>query len=209
MPSLISRGKCVAPALLWLAISACAPQTEIVKLYEDRSMHDGTYRKILVVGIATDVDERRRLEDLLTNKLIAGGNEAIAAYTMLGLTPTVLQDDIDNAAGKTSADAILVTHIVSVDKDVEFQEGRTEVLFECRGGDPADLFLYDQKVLKLPDSVRIAHTVVAVSSLYDAASSARAWTIQSTCFDKESMDLVLQEEAAAIVRQLKIDDLID
>jgi len=204
---LFSPGKCLTPALL--VIFACAPQIEIVKLYEDRSVNDGPYEKILVVGIATDVDERRRLETLLTENLNAGNNEAVAAYKMRGLTPTVLQDDIDSAASEAGADAILVTHIVSVDKQVEFEEGRTEVLFECRGGDPADYFLYDQKVLKLPDSVLIAHTVVAVTSLYDAASNARAWTIQSTCFDKESMDQVLQEEARAIVRQLKIDDLIN
>jgi hypothetical protein len=34
------------------------------------------------------------------------------------------------------------------------------------------------------------------------------WTIQSTCFEKSTMDEVLQEEAKAIVRQLQIDKLV-
>jgi hypothetical protein len=56
--------------------------------------------------------------------------------------------------------------------------------------------------------VKIAHTVVAVSNLYDVSDGERVWTIQSTCFEKASMDEVLQEEAKAIVRQLQIDNLV-
>jgi hypothetical protein len=190
------------------AMCGCAEQTRIVKLYSDTSIRDTPYDTVLVVGITPDVNERRKLEDLLSQELRSAGSNAIPAYSLAGLTPSVLQDDIDTAAKKVHAGAILITHIVSVDKDFEFQKGRTEVLFECRGGDPADYFLYDQKVLKLPDSVMIAHTVVAVTSLYDTASNARAWTIQSTCFRKESMDVVLQEESRAIVRQLRFDRLI-
>jgi hypothetical protein len=190
------------------AISGCAEHTKIVKLYEDKSIRDTPYDTVLVVGITPDVNERRKLEDLLSQELRVAGSNAVPTYSLAGLTQSVLQDDIDTAAIKANAGAILITHIVSVDKDFEFQKGRTEVLFECRGGDPADYFLYDQKVLKLPDSVLIAHTVVAVTSLYDTASNARVWTIQSTCFRKESMDEVLQEESSAIVRQLRFDRLI-
>lgn len=56
--------------------------------------------------------------------------------------------------------------------------------------------------------MKVAHTVVAVSNLYDASNGKRLWTIQSTCFEKASMDEVLQEEAKAIVRQLQIDNLV-
>jgi hypothetical protein len=191
-----------------LAIAGCGTQTEIVKLHDDKMVRSAPYGKILVVGITNDVDERRKLEDRLAQDLAAAGIKSVAAYSVAGLTPTVLQQDIDAAAAKMNADAILVTHIVSVDKNIEFEEGRTEVLFECRGGDPEDYFLYDQKVLKLPDSVRVAHTVVAVTNVYDARSNARTWTIQSTCFDKRSMDEVLVEESRAIVRQLRTDKLI-
>lgn len=192
-----------------LVLSACATPTEVVTLHHDRTQAGAPYGKVLVVALALDIDGRRRLENLLAEDLTAAGTAAVPVHTVRGLTPSVLQEDIDSAALEVSAEAILVTHIVSVDQKVDFEEGRTEVLFECRGGDPADYFLYDSKELKLPDDIKVAHTVVAVSNLYKSDGGARIWTIQSTCFDKASMDEVLQDEAQAIVRQLRHDRLID
>lgn len=200
---------CIAALAMAFALAGCATPTEVVKLHHDKTQPGAPYDKLLVVSLATDTEGRRRLEDLLSNDLADAGTAAVPVYTIKGLTPSVLQQDIDDAAAEVSADAILITHIVSVDQEVEFEEGRTEVLFECRGGDPADYFLYDHKELKLPDDIKVAHTVVAVTNLYSSVDGARIWTIQSTCFDKASMDEVLQAEATAIVRQLRHDRLID
>ena len=116
---------------------------------------------------------------------------------------------LTRAARRSAADAILVTHIVSVGYERGHRgRGRVDMVAECRGGDPADYFLYDYEELKEPDTVRLAHTVVAVTNLYDAGESKRVWTIQSTCFEKATMNEVLLEEANAIARQLKIDKLI-
>jgi len=62
--------------------------------------------------------------------------------------------------------------------------------------------------LKEPDTVRLAHTVVAVTSLYDVGEARRVWTIQSTCFEKATMYEVFSEKAKAIARQLQIDNFI-
>jgi hypothetical protein len=83
-----------------------------------------------------------------------------------------------------------------------------EILSECRGGDPVDYFLYDHRVLREPDSVHLAHTVVVVTSLYDRSTGNRIWTIQSTCFRKAELSEALVDEAKAIVRQLRFDRLI-
>ena len=127
---------------------------------------------------------------------------------MLTNGDTLLQADLDRAAAEVSADAILMTHVVSLDTTVDIDEGRTDVLSECRGGNPLDYFLYDRELIAEPDSVRFAHTVTVVSNLYDAHTRERLWTIQSTCFEKSTMAEVVREEADAIVRQLQIDGLI-
>jgi hypothetical protein len=195
----------IAGILIAFAFTGCATPTEIVKLHHDKSQSGAPYDKLLVVAIAMDEDGRRRLENLLTDDIAS----AVPSYRITGLTASVLQEQIDNAAAEVSADGILVTHIVSVDQEAEFTKGRTELKFECRGGDPADYFLYDHEELKLPDDIKVAHSMVTVTNLYSSGNGARIWTIQSTCFDKSSMDDVLQEEAKAIVRQLRHDRLID
>jgi hypothetical protein len=196
-------------AAIALTMAACAPQTEVLKLHDETSSVTSGFDNYFVVAIAGDTDTRREFEDLITEQVRDAGAMATAAYTKTGDQTTLLQDEIDAAASDANADAILITHIVSVDTTAEMQEGRTDVLAECRGGDPADYFLYDYNELKEPDSVRVAHTVVAMTNLYEVASGTRLWTIQSTCFEKSTMHEVLIDEAEAIAKQLRIDGLID
>jgi len=191
-----------------VVIAACVRQTEIIKLYDNSARAGQKYERLLVISVVGDTGTRRRLEELITGHLEDANVAAIAGYTETGLKTTLLQDEIDAAAKSANADAILITHIVSVDTRLDIDTGRTDILSECRGGDPLDYFLYDHRELKEPDTVKIAHTVVAVSNLYDASDGERLWTIQSTCFEKASMDEVLREEAKAIVRQLQIDKLV-
>jgi len=198
----------VIAGMLALVIAACAPQTEVIKLHDSTSIDGSGFSHFLVVAIAGDSGSRREFEDLIAGQIRDAGGAATAAHTKTGAKITLLQEEIDAAARTSGADAILITHIVSVDTTAEAQEGRTDVRAECRGGDPEDYFLYDYKELKEPDSVRIAHTVVVVTNLYDTASGSRLWTIQSTCFEKATMDEVFSEEARAIAGQLRFDRLI-
>jgi hypothetical protein len=195
--------------ILSILFAGCAQQTEIVKLYDDTANLDRQYQKIFVVAIASNPGTRQRLEDMITAQLREQGVSARPAYSETGSKTTLLQEEINKAAENYGADAILITHIVSVDTKADIEKGRVDIVAECRGGDPADYFLYDYEELKVPDTVRLAHTVVAVTNLYDAGEARRVWTIQSTCFEKATMDEVLLDEARAIARQLKIDKLIN
>ncbi len=204
----IARASSLVSAMAMVAIAACIPQTEVIKLYDNSARAGQKYERLLVISVAGDTGTRRRLEELITTHLEAANIEAVAGYTVTGLKTGMLQDEIDAAAQNANADAILITHIVSVDRRLDIDPGRTDILTECRGGDPVDYFLYDYGELKEPDAVKVAHTVVAVTNLYDSRDGERLWTIQSTCFEKASMDKVLQEEAKAIVKQLQIDKLV-
>ena len=193
---------------VFVFVAACAPQTEVIKLHDETASVATGFESFLVVAVTSKRDSRRQFEELITAQIREAGSNATAAHTRTGTSTTLLQDEIDSAARDIGADAVLVTHIVSVDTTTESQEGRTDILAECRGGDLEDYFLYNYEELKVPDSVRIAHTVVAVTNLYDAESGARLWTIQSTCFERSTMHEVYFEEAEAIARQLRIDNLI-
>lgn len=188
--------------------AGCAPQTEVVKLYSDPARAPQTYKRLLVVDLSSDHNQQQQFEDEVALRLRREHVEAIPSHTLLDANAGLLQDDINRVSDEIGADGILVTHIASVDTSVDAVEGREEIQSTCRGGDPVDYFLYDHKVLREPDSVRLAHTVIVITNLYDAGSRDRVWTIQSTCFKKASMAGVLLDEANAIVRQLRIDELI-
>lgn len=203
----IARTLALVPVAAILA-GGCAQQTEVVKLYDDPARTATSYARLLVVVVSSDYDQQQRFEDEIVAGLRREKTAATASHAYLRTSDGVLQDDLDRTSETVGADAILMSHVVSVDMRVESAEGRADIKSTCRGGDPVDYFLYDHEVIREPDSVKMAHTVTVVTNLYDSAGGNRVWTIQSTCFEKASMDAVLQDEAAAIVRQLRIDELI-
>ena len=186
----------------------CARQTEVVKLYEDPAIAGKSYKRLLIVAVSDARRDQENFENAIAEKLRARGVTAIPSHTMFTANPEILQQDIDRASAQAGADAILITHVAGVDSTAEIAEGRQDIQPECRGGDLADYFLYDYKVLRQPESVRMSHTVIVIANLHDAPSRERIWTIQSTCYDKASMSEVIVDEAEAIVRQMQIDRLI-
>ncbi len=129
------RAMTLFSAMTILATAACAPQTEIIKLYDSSDTSNQGYERLLVISVAADTGTRRRLEELITKHLESVNVGAIAGYTETGLKTNMLQDEIDAAARNANADAILITHIVSVDTRVDVEQGRTDIVSECRGGD--------------------------------------------------------------------------
>lgn len=196
-------------AMLLAGASGCAPQqTETIKLFEDPTRVPGAYERLLIVDVSSDHAMQVRFENELVAGLDRAGVEALPSHDSLDASEGILQDDINKLSDELAADGILITHIASLDTTVDLKEGREDILSTCRGGSPVDYFLYDRKILIEPDSIKVAHTVVVITNLYDSASRERVWSIQSTCFDKATMDEVLLDETDAIVRQLRIDKLI-
>ncbi|MCP4301468.1 MAG: hypothetical protein GY783_12845, partial [Gammaproteobacteria bacterium] len=156
-----------------VAISAtiavgCAPQIEVVKLYDDPTRISKTYKRLLVVDISSDRSQQQQFENEIALKLRREQVEAVPSYTLFDSSDGLRQDDVNRASEQIGADGILVTHVASVDTNIDMVKGREEIKSTCRGGDPVDYFLYDHKVLSEPDSVRLAHTVVVITNLYDA-----------------------------------------
>mgnify|MGYP001547715138 FL=1 len=189
-------------------IGGCAPQTEVVKLYEDPTRAAHSYKRLLVVDLSSEHNQQQQFEDEIASQLRQVRVEAVPSYARLDASKGLLQDDINRLSDEVGADGILVTHIASVDTSVDMEKGREDLKSTCRRGDPVDYFLYDHEVLREPDSVKVAHTVIVITNQYDARSHDRIWTIQSTCFEKASIAETLLDEAQAIVRQLRIDELI-
>lgn len=195
-------------AIAFLLAGACAPQTSVVKLYEDPARATKTYKRLLVVDISSDRSQQQRFEDELTSKLRQEQIDAIPIHDKLDTSKGVSQGDINRIGDEMGADAILITHIASVDTKMDVVEGHEEIKSTCRGGDPVDYFLYDHDVIVEPDSVKMAQTVVVISNLYDGRSHERVWSIQSTCFGKDGLSEIMEKEASVIVRRLRIDELI-
>ncbi|MGB5627371.1 MAG: hypothetical protein WBM61_16690, partial [Woeseiaceae bacterium] len=126
--------------------AGCAPQTEVVKLYDNPARTSQTYKRLLVVDLSSDDNQQQQFEDEVALRLRREQVEAIPSHTLLDASTGLLQDDINRVSDEIGADGILITHVASVDTSVDRVEGREEIQSTCRGGDPVDYFLYDHKV---------------------------------------------------------------
>jgi hypothetical protein len=188
--------------------SGCARQTEVVKLYDEPGRGAKTYQRLLVINVSSSRSEQQQFENEIARHLRQSGVAAISGYTKFDSSTGLLQEDIDRVSEEVGADGVLISHFVSVDTEMGTDKGREEIISTCRRGDPLQHFVYDHKVLKEPDSVKLAHTVIVVTNLYDVIGQNRIWTIQSTCFEKSSMAEAINDEARAIAQQLRVDKLI-
>lgn len=194
---------------VFACMAGCAPQTEVVKLFESDERGGKQYDRVLVVSESIDEHERERFEEMLAAAIADGENEAITSHSVVGLDAATTTDVIAQAVTESGADAVLITQIASVDTTTSINEGRVNVEPTCRKGDFYDPFLYDYPEVKEPDTVSVSHTVVVIASLYDGLSNDRLWTVQSTCFDKRSSMAFMADQSATIAAQLKKDRLLN
>lgn len=191
-----------------LCLTACAQQTEVVKLYESEDASNRNFSRLLVVDESTNVNDRERFEEMLVEAVAAENTEAITSHSVVGFDVAVTDDVLRRAITESDADAVLITQIASVDMAISTREGRVNVEPTCRKGDFYDPFLYDYPETKEPDSISVTQTVVVIASLYDAMDDERLWTIQSTCFDKRSSMAFMADQSTTIAAQLKRDGLL-
>ena len=202
------KNLCFSAVVVSFTFGCVSQQTETVKLYEDMSRLPKTYERLLVIDISTDREMQIRFENEIISGLSRVGVKGIQGHHSFESGDGILQDDINRLSDELGTDGILITHIASIDTTIEREEGHEDVLSTCRGGNPVDFFLYDHEVLSEPETIKVAHTVIVITNLYDSESHKRIWSIQSTCFDKASIAETLLEETKAIIRQLQIDKLI-
>ena len=90
-------------------LAACAPQTEIVKLYDAGGTDNRPYERLLVVAITADSDSRRQLEDMISTQLQQAGVASVSAHTRTGAKTVLKQQEVNEAARESGADAILIS----------------------------------------------------------------------------------------------------
>lgn len=196
-------------ALLGLAVgTGCAQQTEVIRIHEDADLQGRSFSRFVVAEMSPSGVDRRQFEHIVAAALRAESVAAVARTADQADAARLTREALQEAARSADAEVVLLTRIASVETETTMREGKVEVLAECRQGDIYDPFLYDYDEIRSPDTIEISHTVTVIASLYDPGDGRRLWTIQSTCFDRQSREEFMIEEAQTIVRHLRRDGLL-
>lgn len=106
-------------ALLLLAMGAllaagCA-STSIQSAWYDTGYDGGPFRTIVVVGISSNIANRRVFEDIFATKLKAAGIQGIPGYTLIPIDGRIDPAAASAAVEKVGADGLLTVRLLGVD----------------------------------------------------------------------------------------------
>jgi len=196
-------------AILALLLAGCGGTgTQVSKTLHDKDYKGRQFNNVLVIGVADNYNARAQYERAVVSKIRESGAEATAYYTVIGHNPPVTVSDVTNAVRARDFDAVLFTRVKGSTQQVKVKDSPAEGQAVVRGGNPFDLFRYDYEEYKEPENVQISANVVLLSELYDAKAQKKIWAVESSSFDRESMEQLVEGAAKSVVKALNRDNLI-
>jgi hypothetical protein len=190
-------------------LSACGTtSTTVSKVLDDPEYRKARYSNLLVITVADNYDRRAHFERTVVSGIRQTGAQATAYYTVVGHNPEVSSSDIMNVVRARNFDAIVFTRVKKHSENIEEKDATPEAQATVRGGNLFDLFRYDYEEYEEPTNIKMSTSVVLITQLYIPADKKNIWAIEITSSDRESTEQIVESAAAAIVKQLKRDNLV-
>ena len=90
----------------------CATAVSLTQIWKDQNLQPGTIKKMMVVGIAKEPDQRQRLEDEFARHLTAHGVTTIKSYEIMTLAELNDKKGGAEMMRDMNVDAVLVTRLI-------------------------------------------------------------------------------------------------
>ena len=97
-----------------LVLGACA-STSLQSAWYDTSYQGGAFKHILVVGVGSNVANRRVFEDIFSQRLSATGTQGIPGYRFLGDEARANEPGWNAGVAQSGADGLLLVRLLGVD----------------------------------------------------------------------------------------------
>lgn len=190
---------------LWLTV-ACAT-TSITSRWRDDQFQTAGFAKVLVIGVGDNEGIRRRYEDEMVERLQARGVQAVSSARVLPAGQEPNESSVRPVVEAGGYDGVLVTHMLGIKEDVQYQSGPTYVAGPHYGG----FYRYYPHVygyVHEPGYYTVNKTVVLETNVYDVASAKLVWSVQSETFEPNSVERVIDDLAKLVIEELASAELL-
>jgi hypothetical protein len=186
--------------------------TKLLTSWKNPNYTGQRFHKILVVGMSNNPATRSDFEDALSHKVARNGVEAVPGNSIL-LRPDTSQIDLDYLKAQIrehQIDAVLVSRLVKVDKDVTYIPGQNYVIpygyYHSFYGYYGAVY---QQVYS-PDYLREDTTVRIETNLYAATppDGELIWTGSSDTFNPKSAHKVIDALVKLVVKELEKEAIL-
>lgn len=189
-----------------MLLNACAT-TKLTETQVDKSFKGKTVSNVLVIGIADEDSNRRLFESTFVQQLKAVGVAAVSSADVI-LIPAdkkLEKETILQAINKFNNDAVLITHVASIDTSTSYQPAvvGTGVGYY---GHYNRRYVY-RRVIQ-PSRVD-SHTNVSLkTSLYDAESEKLIWSGQSKSRKPEYIIQLIDEVINVVIGDMQKNKIL-
>jgi hypothetical protein len=199
---ILNRVKLLSFFAVMAMVGACATSTPVSSII--KTVHDiegvAPFSNILVVSVAGDIPTRTEFEQEIANAIATEATAATPFYTVVGRTPQLTRNILNNVVAAREFDAIMLTRLQGQDRADLAPNRPTGRLF--------DLYLYDYAELNIPVDIEVGSTVSFVVEVYDARAEKKVWAIDSLIFESTNVESAVAEQITAISAEMLKDGLV-
>lgn len=196
-----------------LAFVACSKTTtSIPQSYRNPGYEQTVFDNLFVIGVAHNQESRQAFEDAFAKAIVVQGGQAQASWNVLPQSEQLEEDQIRAALEGGNFDGVLITRLLSVDKDKEYTPGSTynKPRTTYYSGGYGYYGFYGTTYAKVhePGYFETSTTMRLETNLYSVADGGLVWTGQSETVDPTSIHDARHSMTAALAKKLKEEKLI-
>jgi hypothetical protein len=201
------KSRCLLAVSVVLALGGCA-QTKLNAVWKDPTYAGDRLRKILVIGVAENLDRRKTFENQFVAALELKGVDAVSSLRLIPGEEKLSKERIRSAIEGSGIDAVIVTRLVGV--DVKYTQSPGGVYAVPYPYYNTLYGFYDQAYVyaAAPPQYDAKETVSLETNLYEAGEGKLIWTVLSSTTKKESVSEAINSLTTALIRRLAGDSLI-
>jgi hypothetical protein len=192
---------------IFLLLLSCSP-TELKSTWKDKDYTGGNFKTIMIVGVSENLKNRKLFEDTFVKRLKSIGVEAVASYTITPPSKKLDKETIKAAAQKTRVEAVLVTHLVGVEKKDVYVPPISHPAPYGRH------YQFDNYLRSVVDYVHEPgyytqqEYVKLESNLFETGTEKMIWSTTSETIEPRSLGEVIDSLCKAVIKSLRDHHLI-
>ena len=200
------------------ALAACSKTTtSISQSYRNPGYEQTVFKKLFVIAVAENDESRQAFENAFANAIAGQGGTAQPSWGVLPQSEKLSEEEILGAIEGGSFDGVLITRLLSVDKDQEYTPASTynnpRTRYYSGGGGMYGRGFYGfygttYAEVHEPGYFETSTTIRLETNLYSIANNGLVWTAQSDTVDPTSIPEARESMTTAVAKKLKEERLI-
>lgn len=194
----------LAASFAGAALLAGCATTRTVDTWKDPSFTGPAFKQVMVIGVSKSEANRRVFEDGFVRALQAAGSAGAASYAVMPESGAVPNERVAEAASKTRSDAVLVTRVLRVARNVDVRPGYAAPGFYGAGFRG----WYGGTWAAIPPEVSQYDVLTIESTLWNMRTDKPVWSGTHEVTDPRSVGAATEELARNLVAKMKADGVL-